>query len=225
MKKILFSLLVFVPSFLFAQVGVKAGLNFANVTKASEINNDSETGYHVGLFLAGPVKTLMSSQTELLYSRQGYNYKTSENTGVVNLDYLVLHQFMVINITKFVQIQVGGQTAFLLNAKVDSTQTSTGNSSVDNIIDLMNRFDYGLSGGLEIHPIYSIVAGARVNYNFGNLYKTPDPNDPTPPSFVPTIDLKNNLFQVYVGYKFGKEPGKAPKQAAPTSPPQQPAKE
>jgi hypothetical protein len=216
MKNILLSLLLLAPCFLFAQFGVKAGLNFANVTKASEINNSSETGYHLGLFLAGPVKTFMSSQTELLFSRQGYSYETNENTGKVNLDYLVLHQFLVLNFTKFVQLQVGGQTAFLLNAKVDSTQTSTGNSSVDDIISLMNRFDYGLSGGVEIHPIHLIVVGARVCYNFANLYKTPDPNDPTPPSFIPTIDLKNNLFQLYVGFKFGKEPDKNTTQPAPS---------
>lgn len=193
------------PTFAFSQLGVKAGLNFANVTNANEINSESETGYHAGLFFAGPVKKLLSSDTELLYSRQGYNYSTNENTGNVNLDYLVLHQFIVLNFTQFFQVQAGGQLAYLLNAKVDSTQVSTGNNSVDDILDLLNRLDYGLSGGVEIHPLYQLVAGARINFSLGQLFKEPTSGGEMPP-FFPDIDAKNNLFQLYVGLKFGKEP-------------------
>ena len=189
---------------MFAQLGVKAGLNFANVTNANEINSSTETGYHFGLFLQGPVKKFLSTDTELLYSKQGYNYETSENTGNVNLHYLALHQFLVLNFTKFVQVQAGGQIAYLLNAKVDSTEVSTGNSSVDNILDVLNRFDYGLSGGVEVHPLDMIVAGMRVNFSLGQLYKVPEPGEEVP-AFYPDVDAKNNLFQVYVGIKFVKK--------------------
>ena len=204
MKRTIIAIILFAPSFMFAQLGVKAGLNFANVTNANEINSSTETGYHAGLFLQGPVKKFLSSDTELLYSKQGYNYETMENTGIVNLDYLVLHQFLVLNFTKFIQVQAGGQIAYLLNAKVDSTQVSTGNSSVDDILDIVNRFDYGLSGGVEVHPLDMIVAGIRVNYSLGQLYKVPEPGEEVP-AFYPDIDAKNNLFQVYVGIKFAKK--------------------
>jgi len=205
MKAVAFSILFLLTSFyLHAQIGIKAGPNFANITNAGEINNTSETGYHFGLFLEGPVKKFISSDTELLYSKQGYNYETSENTGQVNLDYLFLHQLLVLNFTEFVQVQAGFHLAYLLSAKVDSTQVSTGNSSTDKIIDLLNRFDYGLGGGVEIHPIYQLVAGARINFSLGQLYKEPDENGEIPP-FVPDIDAKNNLFQLYVGLKFGSE--------------------
>jgi hypothetical protein len=205
MKAVAFSILFLLTSFyLHAQIGIKAGPNFANITKAGEINSTSETGYHFGLFFEGPVKKFLSSDTELLYSKQGYNYETSENTGQVNLDYLFLHQLLVLNFTEFVQVQAGFHLAYLLSAKVDSTQVSTGNSSTDKIIDLLNRFDYGLGGGVEIHPIYQIVAGARINFSLGQLYKEPDESGEIPP-FVPDIDAKNNLFQLYVGLKFGNE--------------------
>jgi len=197
MKKTILPLLLLAPCFLFAQIGLKAGLNFANITNANEINNSSRTGYHAGLFLEGPVKKFFSSDTELLFSKQGYSYETNENTGDVNLNYLVLHQFLVLNFTQFVQLHAGAQIAYLLNAKVDSTQISTGDASVDNIIDFMNRFDYGFSGGIEIHPIHLLVAGARINYSLGQLYKEPEGGDV--PSFFPDIDAKNNLFQLYVG--------------------------
>ena len=81
-------------------LGIKAGLNFANVTNASSINSKSQTGFHVGALLAPSSKTILSSRTELLYSRQGYNYSTGTNTGSVNLDYVLFAQMLAINITK-----------------------------------------------------------------------------------------------------------------------------
>ena len=44
MKKLIFSLLIINPCFVFAQFGIKAGLNFANVSKAASINNSSRFG-------------------------------------------------------------------------------------------------------------------------------------------------------------------------------------
>src|SRR5688572_2643824 len=117
MKIIIIYLFLLSPVLTFAQIGAKVGLNFANVTNASSINSETRTGYHLGVFLAGSSKTILSSRTEILYSRQGYNFSTNENTGVVDLSYLMLPQFMAINITKFVQLQLGGQIAYLLNAK------------------------------------------------------------------------------------------------------------
>ncbi|MEP6793912.1 MAG: porin family protein [Saprospiraceae bacterium] len=205
MRKLIICILVVTPCLLSAQFGVKAGLNFANVTKASEINGSTRTGFHAGVFLAGSSKSLLSSRTELLFSRQGYDFKNNVNTGKVDLDYLMLPQFMAINITKFVQLQVGGQIAYLLNAKIDST-TTTGNASVDNALKFFNRLDYGFGGGVEVHPVNAVVAGVRLNISLGNLYKEPEPGQQF--SFIPSIDAKNNLFQIYAGFKFGKEEGK-----------------
>jgi hypothetical protein len=194
---------------MFAQFGLKAGLNFANVTKASSINNSSRSGFHAGVFL-GSSRGVIGSRTELIFSRQGYNYKSGTNTGNVNLDYIMLPQYMTINITKYFQIQLGGQMAFLINAKVDSSGgSSTGNPSVDKAMDFYNRFDYGYGGGIEIHPISSLLIGARVNISLGNLYKMPEGGQQ--PSFIPKVEVKNNLFQIFTGWKFGgnkKEKGK-----------------
>ena len=102
-------------------IGIKAGLNFANVTNASSINSSSHSGFQVGAFLAPASKKILGYRTELIYSKQGYDYKSSSNTGTVNLDYIIMPHLMTINITKYVQIQVGTQMAILLNAKVDSS--------------------------------------------------------------------------------------------------------
>lgn len=195
-----------------AQVGLRAGFNFANVTKAASINNSSRSGFHAGLILAPSSKKIISSQTELIFSRQGYDYKSNTNTGNVNLDYVMMPQLMSINITKYFSILVGGHMAFLLNAKVDSSNSGTGGSGgMNKIMDLYNRFDYGYGGGIEIHPVSGLLIGARVNISLGNLYSM-DYSSGTPPSFIPKIDVKNNVFQIYAGWKFGKHDKKEKKE-------------
>ena len=186
--------------------GIKAGLNFTNVTSASSISNSSETGYQVGLFLDPSSKSILGSRTELLYSHQAYNFSTGTTTGTNYLDYIMLAQLMVINITHFVQIQVGTQVGYLLSAKSDSNKISTGNAQADAAINYYNRIDFGFSGGLEVRPFMGIIVGARYNFSITNLYKLPDNSgSQTPPSFIPStsdLNFKNNLVQVYVGYRF-----------------------
>ncbi len=187
-------------------IGIKFGLNFANVTNAASINGKSQTGFNVGIFLAPPTKSILSSHTELVFSRQGYNYSSDSSTGSVKLDYLTLAQFMAINITKYVQIQIGAQTSYLLNAKADSSQQSTGNATADKILSFYNRIDYGIGAGVEVHPVLGLVVGARYNLSLANLYKQPTTTGgATQPSFIPStssINLKNNIVQLYVGYRF-----------------------
>jgi hypothetical protein len=190
-------------------IGLKAGVNFANITKASSINNSSRTGFHAGVFLAPPSKGIIGSRTELIFSRQGYNYKTNSNTGSVDLNYIMLPQFMTINITKYFQIQVGGQMSYLLNAKVDSSSGGSGSSPYGKLMEQYNRFDYGYGGGIEIHPVSGLLIGARVNISLGDLYKTPQPGQT--PSFYPKVDVKNNVFQVFAGWNFGKKDKKKEK--------------
>ncbi len=204
MKKLMSLFILVAPFFMHAQVGIKAGLNFANITKVSSINNSSHSGFHAGVFLAPPSKKIISSRTELIFSRQGYNYKTAANTGNVNLDYIMLPQYMSINITKYFSIQLGGQMAFLLNATADSSNGG-GSGSGNRILNLYNRFDYGYGGGVEIHPVSGLLIGARVNISLGKLYDPSSYSSGTSPSFIPKIEVKNNVFQFFAGWKFGKQ--------------------
>lgn len=205
MRKIVLTIVTLLPLLSMAQFGIKAGVNFANVTNASDINGDNTTGFLAGIFLAPPSKGIISSRTELLYSRQGYNYKTGTNTGTVNLDYIMLPQLMSINITKFFSVQAGAQIAFLINAKADSSNDgSTSSNPYGAIMDYYNKFDYGFAAGIEVHPFKGLLIGARYNISLGNLYKDPSSYPPgTPPSFIPPVDVKNNVVQLFAGWIFG----------------------
>jgi Outer membrane protein beta-barrel domain len=202
MKKITLFLLLLFPLCLFAQIGIKAGLNFAQVSKASDINNGSKSGYHVGVFLAPASSGILSSRTELIFSRQGYNYKSDSNSGKVDLDYLQLGQLLSINITKYFSLMFGAQTAILLNAKVDSSQQTNPNlpPGYGKLMDLYNRFDYGYALGAEVHPVMGLVIGARYNVSLAKVYK--DLENFQRPSFT-SADARNNVVQLYAGWRFG----------------------
>ena len=211
MKNLFTWLMLVLPTSLFAQFGVKAGVNFANITKASSINNSSRAGFHAGIFLAPVSRGIVGSRTELIFSRQGYNYKTGTATGNVDLDYIMLPQYMSINISKYFSIQFGGQMAYLLNAQVDSSKGSSGAGNSNKILDLYNRFDYGYGGGVEIHPVSGLVIGARVNISLGKLYNNEANSAGNTPSFIPKVDVKNNVFQIFGGWVFGNHKKKEKK--------------
>jgi len=211
MRKILLLLTFMAPVILFAQlgIGIKAGLNFANITNASEVNAGHQSGFMGGLFLAPQTKGVFGYRTEILYSRQGYSYESGTNTGNVNLDYILLPQLTEIHISKYFSLQFGVQLAFLINAKADSnTSSSSGGSSnpYAKMMDYYNKFDYGFAGGFEVHPFKGLLVGARYNISLGDLYKDPSSYmtpGATPPSFIPTVNVKNNVLQIFAGWIFG----------------------
>ena len=211
MKKILFYLLLMLPSWGFAQIGIKAGLNFANVTNASAINNSSRTGYHAGIFLGSSFQKLLGFRIELGYSKQGYDYTAATNHGNVGLDYITSSELLTIGITRYFQVQLGFQLAYLLNAKADSSNELAGlPASYNKILNIYNRLDYGFAGGIEVHPVGGLLIGARMNVSFSKLYKDDQANQTN--SFSAT-NLRNNVFQLFLGWRFGKQQHSSKKKA------------
>lgn len=210
MKKIILLTTLLLPVFLYAQIGIKGGFNFANVSKASGINSSSKSGFHIGLLLAPASKSIISSRTEIIFSRQGYNYKTGSVTGDVNLDYIQTGQLLSINITKYFSLMFGAQTAYLISAQVDSSNGGTTGSS-NKILDLYNRIDYGYALGAEVHPVAGLIVGLRYNVSLANVYK--DIQGLRRPTFT-SEDARNNVIQLSVGWRFGGNN----KQKDPTTP-------
>ncbi len=202
MKKVFLCLLLFFPGIMFGQIGIKAGLNYAKVSKAADINSSSKSGFHAGLFLAPASNKVLSSRTEILFSRQGYNYKNSTTSGGVDLDYIQMGQLMSINITKYLSLMFGAQTAYLISANVDSSKsgTSVGSASENSILELYNRVDFGYALGVEVHPVAGLIVGVRYNVSLAKVYK--DVQSFQRPSFS-SKDAKNNLVQLSVGWRFG----------------------
>jgi Outer membrane protein beta-barrel domain len=205
MKKLLLLLVITAGAALLCpaqlRVGFKAGLNFANVTNASAINNTNRTGFMAGGFISPRIGAI-GYRSELIFSRQGYNFKTNTNTGNVNLDYILLPQLLTLNLGKLITLQAGGQVAFLLNAGVDSSGTGGGTGTpYADLIKYFNRVDFGAAFGAELNPYKGLMLGVRYNISLGNALSgfTASPT----PNFIPNVDLKNNVVQVYAGWKLG----------------------
>ncbi len=201
MRTLILAVAFMIPCCVLGQIGIKAGLNFANVSNASSINNSNKSGFHVGVLLAPPSKKILSSRTELIFSRQGYDYKNGTNSGDVNLDYIQMGQMMSINITKYFSLMVGAQTAYLISAQVDSSTNGSSGMPANKLMDLYNRIDYGYAVGVEVHPVMGLLIGARYNVSLNKVYKSFTTGQM--PSFS-AEDAKNNVVQLFVGWRFGK---------------------
>jgi hypothetical protein len=209
MKKLILAIILLSPCCLFAQIGIKAGLNYAKISKASDINSGSKTGFHVGLFRAPPSKNILSHRSEILFSRQGYNYKKGTSSGDVKLDYIQMGQLASINATKYLSLLFGAQAAYLISAQVDSSNGGTNTNTNQNILlELYNRKDYGYAVGFEVHPVAGLIIGARYNVSLGKIYESLQTGQR--PSFT-SEDAKNNVIQLSVGWRFGKNANKKDK--------------
>jgi hypothetical protein len=192
--------------------GFRVGLNYAKVNGSNDsIQYRYKTGLMIAVFLAPQSAGAISYRSEMLYSKQGFDYTDpSGRTGTVSNDYLMLPQMIALNITEFVQLQAGAFAGYLLHSK-DSNQPkeSTTTDPSKAALDMMNRFDYGAAAGIEIHPFKGLILNARYNMGFAKLYKEQNDllqNDPSS-SFnslakFENIDTKNAVIQISVGYRF-----------------------
>jgi hypothetical protein len=210
MKKLSFLLIsLLLLSYVHAQrlgLGFKAGYNFANITNVSSVNAQNKSGYHLGAFFSpGQGKKIIGFRTELIYSKQGYDFKSGSKSGTVDLDYILLPQMFTLNITKLIQLQAGGQLAFLMNAKADSSVSGGPLGQYQKVIDFYNKIDYGITAGAEVHPYKGLLLGVRYNAGLSNLFKDQQLlGGPPNPSFISSLNslnFKSNVIQVFAGWR------------------------
>ncbi len=186
-------------------LGFKAGYNFANITNVSSVNAQNKSGYHLGAFFSpGQGKKLIGFRTELIYSKQGYDFKSGTKSGTVDLNYILLPQMFTLNITKLIQLQAGGQLAFLMNAKADSAVSGGPQGQYQQVIDFYNKIDYGITAGAEVHPYKGLLLGVRYNAGLSNLFKDQPPGGGPNPSFISSLsslNFKSNVIQVFAGWR------------------------
>jgi hypothetical protein len=182
------------------QLGLKAGYNWSYLTGTKDgFKPDNQTGFMASVFLSPGKQKGFGYRTELVFSRQGYSFdEGGKNTDVLN-DYIYMPQLTTFNIGEFLQLQAGAQIGYLLKSREKSAQKDT------TLTGLMNRFDYGFVGGLEVYPFKGFIVGGRYNLGLGKMYKQIESRatNPYPLPFNPeTTDYKNSLFQFFVGYRF-----------------------
>lgn len=181
MKKILFLLAITIGSFSAnaqgIDLGIKAGANFSNFS--GDIDSDGITSFHAGAVLELNIVPIFSIQAEGLFSSQGATYKDTalEIAEDINLDYIsVPIMAKVYILPDRLSVMAGPQFSFLVNDAEEAFETKS--------------FDLAASGGVELKIIAGLFAQARYNVGLSNVSDSDD------------VDVKNNVFQLSVGYMF-----------------------
>ena len=185
MKKLLLLVFAFVSfsAVSNAQLGIKAGLNLANISVSSEGDSfepDSKIGFHFGVTYTTMINDNISFRPGALFSTKGYKFTFLEEDFNTNLSYLEIPLDFVYK-TGSLDIHAGPYLGLLMSAK----------SGDEDIKEGLESLDYGLNVGLS----YNINAniGVGVNYGLGlaNIGKTEDGDDTT---------TKNKVIGISVTY-------------------------
>ena len=128
--------------------GVKAGLNYANLT-GTEIQTDAITSYHAGLVAEIKVIDKFAIQPELLYTTQGATYNTALDDIKNELGYIAIPVLAKIYLSKSFSLELGPQASFLLSEKKNVAANDS------------NTFDFAVDAGLGFKITKSIFVQGR----------------------------------------------------------------
>jgi opacity protein-like surface antigen len=186
MKKIILAAILFIATSAavqaqFVQIGVKAGVNFANQTGGSDFNGisvDKEgiTSYHAGLVAELKLLEKFSIQPELLYTTQGATYKNAFDEFKNEMGYIAIPVMAKIYMTKSLSLELGPQASFLVSKKKEFDVADP------------NTFDFSLNAGLGLKVVGGLFVQARYGIGLTEISKE--------------ADFKNSVFQLSAGYMF-----------------------
>ena len=185
MKKTILTLLLAGASVCsFAQVqfsaGLKGGLNFANLDVSNlEGTYNNRTGYHLGAFTLFKF-TKIGIQPEIVFSEQGSKVKISGSDIESNFSYVNIPVILKLYTVAGINLQAGPQWGFLTSAKYDG----------ENIKDELKGSDFGLALGAGWDLQFGLTIDGRYNLGLKNV------------SDESAYDIKNQVWQVSVGFKF-----------------------
>lgn len=186
MKKILLAAVLFLATSAavqaqFVQIGVKAGVNFANQTGGSDfdgisVDKEGITSYHAGLVAELKLLEKFSIQPELLYTTQGATYKNAISEFKNEMGYIAIPVMAKIYMTKSLSLELGPQASFLVSNKkeFDASDPKT--------------FDFSVNAGLGLKVVGGLFVQARYGLGLTEISKE--------------ADFKNSVFQLSAGYMF-----------------------
>jgi hypothetical protein len=177
MKKfILLAFTILTTTSFFAQgidFGIKAGVNFATITDASNLSN--KTGFVGGVFAGIKFNDKVAIQGDLLYSQQGADF----DIGAIDLNYVNIPVVLKYFFVKGLNLQVGPQFGFVVD---DNFKEVFGDISKAESFDLTGVVGVG----------YDLPLGIRIDgrYNFGLT------------DVIKDAGGKNTVITLSVGYSF-----------------------
>jgi hypothetical protein len=191
MKKVLLSLglLTALTTAAQAQVtfGLKAGVSFTNMSGKDADGFAGKVGGHGGVAANFQFTDAISLQPEVLFSMKGAQ---DENVSKVklNLNYIDIPVMFQYNLEGLF-FEAGPQLGILATAKI-----TDGTNDID-MKDNLNTVDVGYAVGLGYKMETGFMTGLRYNGGLTTIDKV---------STGGTVgDLRNNAFQLYLGFMFG----------------------
>ena len=157
------------------QIGVKAGLNYANFS-GTTIQTDAITSYHAGLLAEIKLLDKFAIQPELLYTTQGATYNTVLGDVKNELGYIAIPVLAKIYLSKSFSLELGPQASFLLSEKNNFDASDP------------NTFEFAVDAGLSFKVTKSIFLQGR--YVLGLTEVSPN------------ADAKNSVLQLSAGLMF-----------------------
>jgi hypothetical protein len=214
MKKLLFSAILLASGLVNAQeikYGAKLGLNISNFS-GDVTDSKSLIGVQLGGFAEIGISDKFAIQPELLFSMQGAKSEYSETDlgdtyseeSKTKLNYLNVPVLAKYYIADNFAVLAGPQFGILMSAKEDYDVSETISGITDNYSESADVKDFykTLSLSFNVGAAYSITENIFVDarYNLGLSSIAKDFTDEFGDSF--SADIKNNVIQFSVGYKF-----------------------
>lgn len=160
-------------------LGLKAGLNFANVnTTSPTAAYNSRTGYHAGAFVNIKL-TKLAIVPEVIYSVQGSDVSMATSSQAMELAYVNIPILVKFYLVGGLNLQAGPQFGFLASATQGGTDIKSFVKGSDTSIALGAGFD-----------ISKFVIDARYNLGLSEINDT-----------AGSAAAKNQVMQLSVGFK------------------------
>lgn len=181
------------------KLGIKGGVNFANLSSGNTEKNKELTGINFGFFAKLPISKSIAIQPEIYFTSKGseqtYQNSLSEGTAKFELNYIEVPVLLVFDLTHNFNFQFGPYASYLVSSKVKNV--SDINFNFEDNIDSgdFNKFDTGVivgfgfdtkSIGLGIRYNLGLITVGKEKTYLGTNYVFPDG--------------KNGVINLYLSY-------------------------
>lgn len=175
-------------------IGLKGGLNFANINVSQTVgeNYNNRTGYHAGAFVLFKLSKI-GIQPEILFSKQGTTASFNGTDLNANYDYINIPVILKLYTVAGINLQVGPQVGFLAGGKTESFDSQL-NKITTNSSDFVKSNDFSVALGLGWDLPFGLSIDGRYNLGISN-------NNNQASS---SASVKNQVIQLSVGYKIFK---------------------
>ena len=177
-------------------VGVKAGVNFANLNFDADdasVNFDQRKGFVGGLFVVWPANSLVALQSEVLYSQKGAQIEEGGMTAKLKLDYVDIPVLARVSspASGGASFHVFAGPSFAVRVSAKTEANFEGEEESEDVDDDVERFDLGLVAGAGLEFGRFVIDG-RYTWGLSNINKD-DEDD---------VKIKTRVFAVMAGIRF-----------------------